>query len=146
VLAATRRAPDQGTRRPDTQALVASANSLIVVSRADHPPAPLTMGGRAIEQDKATGLGLPVLELAPRLEPERPLQDSRQWPTGYSGRLWQFGDGEEHGCVLQGVQGVPRLGNDQQVAVAPFPLDGVSSKAYPTMQHVDSGLAGVLVF
>jgi hypothetical protein len=60
--------------------------------------------------------------------------------------LWQFGDGEEHGDVLQGVQGVPPLGNDQQVAVAPFPLDSVSNKAYPTMQHLHSGLAGVLVF
>jgi hypothetical protein len=87
-----------------------------------------------------------VLEPAPRLEPELPIRDSRQRPTGYPGRLWQFGDGEEHGDVLQGVQGVPRLGNDQQVAVAPFPLDGVSNKAYPTMQHVHGRLAGVLVF
>ena len=70
----------------------------------------------------------------------------RQRPRGYSGRLWQFGDGEEHGGVLQGVQGVPRLGNDQQVAVAPFPPDGVSNKAYPTVQHLHGGLAGVLVF
>jgi hypothetical protein len=56
------------------------------------------------------------------------------------------GDGEEHGGVLQGVQGVPRLGNDQQVAVAPFPPDGVSNKAYLTIQHLHGGLAGVLVF
>ena len=60
--------------------------------------------------------------------------------------LPQFGDREEHGRVLQGVQGVPRLGNDQQVTVAPFPLDGVSSKADPTMQHLHGGLTGVLVF
>jgi hypothetical protein len=43
------------------------------------------MEGRAIEQDKA-GLGLPVLELAPRLEPELPLQDCngrRDTPDAY---------------------------------------------------------------
>ena len=67
-------------------------------------------------------------------------------PTGGPGHLWQFGDGEQHGCVLQGMQRVPPLGNDQQVTVAPFPLRGVSSKPHPTVQDLHGGLAGVFVF
>ena len=66
--------------------------------------------------------------MAVRCHPPRYRRADREHP-----RLSQFGDGEEHGGVLKGVQGVAGLGNDQQVAVAPFPLEGVGNKAYPTM-------------
>jgi hypothetical protein len=61
-------------------------------------------------------------------------------------RLWQFGNREQHGGVLQGMKGVSRLGNDQQVTVAPLPLHGVSNQPHPTVQHLHGGLTGVLVF
>jgi len=67
-------------------------------------------------------------------------------PSGMTRRLGQFGNREQHGCVLQGMQRVPRLGNDQQVTVAPFPLHGISNQPHPTMQHVHGRLAGILVF
>ena len=35
-------------------------------------------------------------------------------PSGMTRRLWQFGHREQHGGVLCGMQGVPRLGDDQQ--------------------------------
>ena len=67
-------------------------------------------------------------------------------PSGMTRRLWQFGNSEQHGGVLQGMQGVRCLGNDQQVTVAPFPRHAVSDQPHPTMQHLHGGFAGVLVF
>ena len=42
-------------------------------------------------------------------------------------RLREFGDGEQDGRVLDCMEGVPRLGDDQKVAVASFPLGGVAA-------------------
>ena len=40
---------------------------------------------------------------------------------------------------------VPRLGNDQVVAVASLPLGGLGNQPYPAAQHLEGRLAGVLV-
>ena len=54
-------------------------------------------------------------------------------PSGMTRRLWQFGNREQHGGVLQGMQGVRCLGNDQQITVAPLPRHPISDQPHPTM-------------
>ena len=76
---------------------------------------------------------------AARRHPPRHLPAEWDDPT-----LWQFGNREQHGSMLQRMQFVPRLGNDRQVTVAPFPLHAVSDQPHPTMQHLHGRLAGVL--
>jgi hypothetical protein len=68
------------------------------------------------------------------------------WTTGAARRLRKLGDGEQDGRVLDCMQRVPRLGNDQEVAVASFPLGGVSNEPHPSAQHLEGRLAGILVF
>ena len=49
--------------------------------------------------------------------------------------LGQFGDSEQHGCVLQGMQRVPRLGNDQRrrrVSHSTAPATTVHGPATPS--------------
>jgi hypothetical protein len=43
------------------------------------------------------------------------------------------------------MQRVTRSGNDQEIAVAPFPLGGVSNEPHPSSQHLKGRLAGILV-
>jgi hypothetical protein len=68
------------------------------------------------------------------------------WTTGVARRLRKLGDSEQDGRVLDGMQRVPRLGNDQEVAVASFPLGGVSNEPHPSSQHLEGRLAGIFVF
>jgi hypothetical protein len=65
--------------------------------------------------------------------------------TGVARRLRKLGDGEQDGRVFKGMQHVPRSGNDQEVAVASFPLGGVSNEPHPSSQHLKGRLAGILV-
>jgi hypothetical protein len=67
------------------------------------------------------------------------------WTTGVARRLRKLGDGEQDGRVLDCMQRVPRLGNDQEVAVAAFPLGGVSNEPHSSSQHLEGRLAGILV-
>jgi uncharacterized C2H2 Zn-finger protein len=64
----------------------------------------------------------------PRTEPcgssPRP---SASRSTSVARRLREFGDGEQDGRVFEGMQRVPRPGNDEEVAVASLPLGGVSN-------------------
>ena len=43
------------------------------------------------------------------------------------------------------MQRVPRLGDDQEVAVASLPPGGVGNEPYPSPQNLDGRLAGILV-
>src|SRR5829696_3764190 len=67
------------------------------------------------------------------------------WTTSVAGRLREFGDGKQNRRVFECMQRVPRLGNDQEVAVTSLPLGGVGNEPYPSPQNLDGRLAGILV-
>ena len=71
--------------------------------------------------------------------------ERHNWTTSVARRLREFGDGEQDGRVFECMQCVPRLGNDQEVAVASLPLGGVGNQPYPSPQYLDGRLAGILV-
>src|SRR5215213_4087396 len=72
---------------------------------------------------------------------------ARNGPPGtrVARRLRELGDGEQNRRVFECVQRVPRLGNDQEVAVTSLPLGGVGNEPYPSPQNLDGRLAGILV-
>jgi ferredoxin-like protein FixX len=72
-------------------------------------------------------------------------RERHTWTTSVAGRLREFGDGKQNRRVFECMQRVPRLGNDQEVAVASLPLGGVGNEPYPSPQNLDGRLAGILV-
>jgi hypothetical protein len=109
------------------------------VHEAGQPPLPLARPGH--QPDRALAWTAGCGRLRARNATQR-----HTWTTSVARRLRKFGDGQQDGRVFDCMQRVPRLGNDQEVAVASFPLGGVSNEPHPSSQHLEGRLAGILVF